>query len=179
MIGNLSRREKTLLLILFLVVVIGGYYLYIFTPAQEEIARLEEEFFRAEDELFRDQLRVQRYPELKEELAELEWKIESLHASLPTEMRVSDFLDDLEQIAKRLQIQFGVFRPQEASFPSDFYGTKNYRLNIRGPYDRVILFLTALEEFQQPLEVQYIQMVGTRDNGWVEVETVVKSFFLL
>lgn len=179
MIANLSRREKTLLFILFLFIIVGGYYYFIFVPTQEQIAMLEDEHFAAEEALFRDQMRVQQYPLLEEEYEEIKWKVDSLYSSLPSEVRVSEFLDDLEQIGKRLNIRFQVFRPQETEKPSEFYGTKNYRLTIQGPYDRVLLFLTALEEFQQPLEIQFIRMNATGDEGWVNVETVVKSYFLL
>lgn len=179
MISNLSRREKTLLLIMFLIAVAGGYYYFIFVPTQEKIAALENQYFAAEEALFRDQMRVEQYPLLQEEYEEIKWQVDSLYASLPSEVRVADFLDDLEQIARRLELRFRVFRPEEAEIPSEYYGTKNYRLTIQGPYDRVLLFLTALEEFQQPLEIQHIRMNVSGDRGWVDVETIVKSFFLL
>ena len=179
MIANLSRREKTLLLVLFVFGVVGGYYYFIFVPTQERIALLEEEHFAAEEALFRDQMRIQQYPLLEEEFEEIKWQVDSLYASLPDEVRVSEFLDDLEQIGRRMDIRFQIFRPQEIEQPSEYYGTKNYRLTIQGPYDRVLLFLTALEEFQQPLEIQFIRMSVTGEEGWVNVETVVKSYFLL
>ena len=179
MIANLSRRERVLLLILFIFAVVGGYYYFIYVPAQERIAILEDEHFAAEEALFRDQMRVEQLPRLEEEYEEIKWQVDSLYASVPSELRVSDFLDDLEQIGRRLDIRFQIFRPQESERPSELYGTKDYRLTIQGPYDRVLLFLTALEEFQQPLEIQFIRMSVTGDEGWVNVETVVKSYFLL
>jgi len=179
MISNLSRRERSLLLILFLFIIAGGYYYFIYSPNQEKIALLEEDLFSAEQALFRDKMRIEQFPQLEEEYKEIKWQIDSLYASLPDEVRVSEFLDDLEQIGRRLDIRFQVFRPQETEEPSEFYGTKNYRLTIQGPYDRVLLFLTALEEFQQPLEIQFISMSVTGDEGWVNVQTVVKSYFLL
>jgi len=179
MIANLSRREKTLLAILILFIVVGGYYYFIYTPMQERISSLESDYFAAEEALFRDQMRIEQFPLLQEEYEEIKWQIDSLYSSVPEEVRVSDFLDDLEQIGRRLELRFQVFRPQESEQPSEFYGTKNYRVTIQGPYDRVLLFLTALEEFQQPLEIQHIRMNPTGERGWVDVETIVKSYFLL
>jgi len=177
--GSLSQREKILLLITFILLIGVGYYFFIFTPAQEEIARLEQRLIQEEDDLFRDQIMARRLPDLEETYAEKRWMVDSLEASLPDQVRVSDFLDDLEQIARRLELRFQTFRPQSPETPSDYYGTKKYRLTVQGPFDRVLLFLIALEEFQQPLEIEQIRMSATGERGWVNVETHVISYFLL
>ncbi len=179
MLANLSVREKTLLAVVLVILVGGGFYLWLYEPIQAEIRTLENEISIIERNISRARISSRQLPQLREEYQELERELERFQILIPTEEQVSEFLRDLEGLARNLDLKLKTFRPGGMT-PRDEYGEVAFRLNLSGRFQNVILFLTALEEFKRIVNIRDISMSGAEGEGrdWVELNINVITYVL-
>jgi len=129
--------------LLVLGLTLAGMHWYLAGPQAEALAQAEAE----EQQLLRDYRRraaqAARLPFMREQMAILDERMETLMAMLPTGAEIPSLLDSISEIAldHQLAIDFIRLRTPE---PRDFYTERPFDIQVQGDYHRIAAFLADI-----------------------------------
>ena len=160
---------------------IGGFYWFYAVPAQEEMATREQRLASIRVEIAKGATTANQLNEFRQQVAELEGRLESLKAVLPEQKDVADLLRRIQTLATQSNLAIRGFKPAP-SVTKQLHAEWPIALQLDGTYHNLAMFFDRVSKFSRIINVSNIA-IHAKDkpepNSTITVDCVATTFVLL
>lgn len=144
-------RQATLLSVLGVILVIALWWVFLYSPGQEDLQRLEDDIAVAEDERVELQTRINQLEQIRSSAPETEALIAQLGSIVPTDPALAGALRQIEAAAEDAGVevqQLSTSRPALVSEEDADTGLHeiSVSMSLQGSYFQFVDFLRRLED---------------------------------
>lgn len=178
--NTMSRRGQWAVIGILCVAMIVVFYIYVWQPGAEDIARVQAEIQTAQMEIQRIRQIAERLPELEAELERLEARLDTLSIILPGAAETDNLLRRVEAAASDSDLD--VLRTSfEDMIPHDFYAEKPFSLDVRGTYHNLARFFDRVSKFARIINIDQVNISALEDAGpdSIQAACTAKTYFFL
>jgi type IV pilus assembly protein PilO len=144
MLKSLTKKEQGLLVAIIFSIGLGVlYYMYVFTPKDEQIAtqRTHVESLSAANSKAASELKAGNLRQLKEDAQQYAENLEVMRQLVPTVNEVPGLLEQVSNSARTVGLDIAGVTPQPVSSGGEGYDAHRYRLVVKGGYNRIAEFI--------------------------------------
>ncbi len=160
---------------------VGAFYYFYVMPADADMATRQQKLDGLKIEIAKAQSTANQLNQFRQQVAELEGRLESLKAVLPEQKDVADLLRRIQTLAAQSNLAIRGFKPA-ASVTKDLHAEWPIALQLDGTYHNLGLFFDRVSKFSRIINVSNIA-IRAKDkpepNSTVTVECVATTFVLL
>ena len=169
MIPKLDKKQRTIVSIIGAIALLAGFYMLYYEPSQKKIAEIRKDIEAKEIEIGNAKIQVAIFEPLKEQVAEMEEKLDGIKAKTATSGEIIALIKTIEDEAKRLDINVvkmasSVHEPppppttekggttpeaQTAAFTKIILD-----ISLRGKYDKLEDFMETIQHLETFLVVE-------------------------
>jgi len=169
LIPKLDKKQRTIVSIIGAIALLAGFYMLYYEPSQKKIAEIRKNIEAKEIEIGNAKIQVAIFEPLKEQVAEMEEKLDGIKAKTATSGEIIALIKTIEDEAKRLDINVvkmasSVHEPppppttekggttpeaQTASFTKIILD-----ISLRGKYDKLEDFMETIQHLETFLVVE-------------------------
>ena len=181
---SLSRLPWYLQLALFVVLsagAAGAYYYVLDLPTQDRIAERERELEGLRSRISKGLATARQLPAVRNEVAELQERLESSRKILPDEKDAADLLRRVHTLAVQSNLTIRGFRPQ-ATNTRQLHAEWPISLELEGTYHNLGTFLDRVSKFPRIINVSGLVIRGKQQpqaNATVDITCIATTFVLL
>jgi type IV pilus assembly protein PilO len=160
---------------------IGGFYWFYAVPAQVEMASREQKLATLRVTIAKGSATANQLNQFREQVAELEGRLESLKAVLPEQKDVADLLRRIETLARQSNLAIQGFKPAP-SVTKQLHAEWPIALQLDGTYHNLATFFDRVSKFSRIINVSNITIRGKekpQPNSTISVDCVATTFVLL
>ena len=160
---------------------IGGFYWFYAVPAQAEMATREQKLAALRVTIAKGSATANQLNQFREQVAELEGRLESLKAVLPEQKDVADLLRRIETLARQSNLAIQGFKPAP-SVTKQLHAEWPIALQLDGTYHNLAMFFDRVSKFSRIINVSNIAIRGKekpQPNSTISVDCVATTFVLL
>ena len=160
---------------------IGGFYWFYAVPAWDEMATREQRLAALRVDIAKGTATANQLNQFREQVAELEGRLESLKAVLPEQKDVADLLRRIETLARQSNLAIQGFKPAP-SVTKQLHAEWPIALQLNGTYHNLAVFFDRVSKFSRIINVSNITIRGREKpepNSTISVECVATTFVLL
>jgi len=128
-----------------------------YSPKNKEIKKLDSQRLRVEKELSTLEATAREMPKYEKEMEETEEKFRAASLLLPQQQEIPSLLTNISSLGTGSGLDFVTFQPQSEA-PKDFYAEIPVRIQVKGPYHNVGLFLYKISLLDRIVTVSDISM---------------------
>ncbi|RPI50202.1 MAG: hypothetical protein EHM55_21945 [Acidobacteria bacterium] len=169
---------------LFVVLALAGvgvfYYFYVM-PTDADMAIRQQKLDGLKVEIAKAQSTANQLNQFRQQVAELEGRLESLKAVLPEQKDVADLLRRIQTLATQSNLAIRGFKPA-ASVTKDLHAEWPIALQLDGTYHNLATFFDRVSKFSRIINVSNISIRAKEKpepNSTITVECVATTFVLL
>ena len=169
---------------LFVVLALAGvgvfYYFYVM-PADAEMATRQQKLDGLKVEIAKAQSTANQLNQFRQQVAELEGRLESLKAVLPEQKDVADLLRRIQTLATQSNLAIRAFKPA-ASVTKDLHAEWPIALQLDGTYHNLAMFFDRVSKFSRIINVSNISIRAKEKpepSSTITVDCVATTFVLL
>ena len=169
---------------LFVVLALAGvgvfYYFYVM-PADADMATRQQKLDGLKVEIAKAQSTANQLNQFRQQVAELEGRLESLKAVLPEQKDVADLLRRIQTLATQSNLAIRGFKPA-ASVTKDLHAEWPIALQLDGTYHNLGMFFDRVSKFSRIINVSNISIRAKEKpepSSTISVECVATTFVLL
>lgn len=174
-IEALSTQHKVLLFIVTFVLLIGGFYFLAYKDLSENIERLQGQVTQKENELNRLKAAAKQVADLEKKLAASEEEFAQLLKLLPDQREIPGLLESVSRLGAEVGLENILFQPQPER-PEDFYAAIPVKLDLRGTYHEVGVFLDSVSKLDRILKVQSMNLTRQKNNQKLQVDCTIETY---
>jgi len=169
LIPKLDKKQRTIVSIIGAIALLAGFYMLYYEPSQKKIAEIRKDIEAKEIEIGNAKIQVAIFEPLKEQVAEMEEKLDGIKAKTATSGEIIALIKTIEDEAKRLDINVvkmasSVHEPppppttekggttpeaQTAAFTKIILD-----ISLRGKYDKLEDFMETIQHLETFLVVE-------------------------
>jgi Tfp pilus assembly protein PilO len=169
LISKLDKKQRTIVSIIGAIALLAGFYMLYYEPSQKKIAEIRKDIEAKEIEIGNAKIQVAIFEPLKEQVAEMEEKLDGIKAKTATSGEIIALIKTIEDEAKRLDINVvkmasSVHEPppppttekggttpeaQTAAFTKIILD-----ISLRGKYDKLEDFMETIQHLETFLVVE-------------------------
>ncbi|UYG08227.1 type 4a pilus biogenesis protein PilO [Halomonas sp. M4R1S46] len=180
--GELDIKESGgwpfLLQLICCVLVLGltfaGMYWYLAAPKAEELKQARQE----EQQLLRDfrskAAQAANLPALREQVEELDGRLATLVAMLPSGPEIPSLIDDISETAIDNQLTIDFIRLR-SPVSQEFYVERPFDIRVRGDYHRIGSFIAGVADLPRIVTQHDFQLEPT-DNNRLELSMLARTY---
>jgi type IV pilus assembly protein PilO len=160
---------------------VGAFYWFYAVPAQAEMVTREQKLAALRVDIAKGTTTANQLNQFREQVAELEGRLESLKAVLPEQKDVADLLRRIETLARQSNLAIQGFKPAP-SLTKQLHAEWPIALQLDGTYHNLAMFFDRVSKFSRIINVSNIRIVGKEKpepNSTITVECVATTFVLL
>jgi type IV pilus assembly protein PilO len=160
---------------------IGGFYWFYAVPAWDEMATREQKLAALRVDVAKGSATANQLNQFREQVAELEARLESLKAVLPEQKDVADLLRRIETLARQSNLAIQGFKPAP-SVTKQLHAEWPIALQLNGTYHNLAMFFDRVSKFSRIINVSNITIRGREKpepDSTITVECVATTFVLL
>jgi type IV pilus assembly protein PilO len=160
---------------------IGGFYWFYAVPAQEEMATRESKLAGIRVTIAKGAATANQLNQFRQQVAELEARLESLKAVLPEQKDVADLLRRIETLARQSNLAIHGFKPSP-SVTKQLHAEWPIALQLDGTYHNLAMFFDRVSKFSRIINVSNITIRAKEKPdaaSTISVECVATTFVLL
>jgi type IV pilus assembly protein PilO len=160
---------------------IGGFYWFYAVPAWEEMATREQKLAAIRVDVAKGQATANQLNQFRQQVAELEAKLEGLKAVLPEQKDVADLLRRIETLARQSNLAIQGFKPAP-SLTKQLHAEWPIALQLDGTYHNLAMFFDRVSKFSRIINVSNIAIRSKEKpspNSTISVDCVATTFVLL
>jgi type IV pilus assembly protein PilO len=160
---------------------IGGFYWFYAVPAREEMATREQKLAALRVDVAKGQATANQLNQFKEQVAELEARLDGLRAVLPEQKDVADLLRRIETLARQSNLAIQGFKPSP-SVTKQMHAEWPIALQLDGTYHNLAMFFDRVSKFSRIINVSNIAIRSKEKplpNSTISVDCVATTFVLL
>ncbi|MGH9385074.1 MAG: type 4a pilus biogenesis protein PilO [Vicinamibacterales bacterium] len=130
----------------------GSYYYYYDAPRQEVIARREGELASIQARINQGLAAARKLPEFRQQVGDLEARLDSLKPILPEQKDVGDLLRRIQGLATESKLIIRGFRPQPIA-ARETHAEWPISLELEGTYHSLGMFLDRVSKFPRIINI--------------------------
>jgi type IV pilus assembly protein PilO len=160
---------------------VGGFYWFHAMPAQAEMATREQKLAALRVTIAKGASTANQLNQFREQVAELEGRLESLKAVLPEQKDVADLLRRIQTLATQSNLAIRGFKPAP-SVTKQLHAEWPIGLQLDGTYHNLAMFLDRVSKFSRIINVSGISIRAKEKpdpNSTITVDCVATTFVLL
>jgi type IV pilus assembly protein PilO len=160
---------------------IGGFYWFYAVPAQTEMAVREQKLAAIRVGVAKGTATANQLNQFRQQVAELEGRLDSLKAVLPEQKDVADLLRRIETLARQSNLAIQGFKPSP-SVTKQLHAEWPIALQLDGTYHNLAMFFDRVSKFSRIINVSNIKIHAKEKaelNSTIAVECVATTFVLL
>ena len=160
---------------------IGGFYWFYVMPTQAEMATREQKLAALRVDIAKGSTTANQLNQFRQQVAELEARLESLKAVLPEQKDVADLLRRIQTLATQSNLAIRGFKPAP-SVTKQLHIEWPIALQLDGTYHNLAMFFDRVSKFSRIINVSNIVIRGKEKpepNSTITVECVATTFVLL
>ena len=160
---------------------VGGFYWFYAVPTEAEMATREQKLAALRITIAKGSATANQLNQFREQVAELEGRLESLKAVLPEQKDVADLLRRIQTLATQSNLAIRGFKPA-SSVTKQLHAEWPIALQLDGTYHNLAMFFDRVSKFSRIINVSNI-MIRAKDkpepSSTISVECVATTFVLL
>jgi type IV pilus assembly protein PilO len=160
---------------------IGGFYWFYAVPAHAEMATREQKLDALRVTIAKGSATANQLNQFRQQVAELEARLESLKAVLPEQKDVADLLRRIETLARQSNLAIQGFKPAPSA-TKQLHAEWPIALELDGTYHNLAMFFDRVSKFSRIINVSNIT-IRAKDkpqlNSTISVSCVATTFVLL
>jgi type IV pilus assembly protein PilO len=160
---------------------IGGFYWFYAVPAQAEMVTRQQKLDALRVTIAKGSATANQLNQFRQQVAELEARLESLKAVLPEQKDVADLLRRIETLARQSNLAIQGFKPAP-SVTKQLHAEWPIALQLDGTYHNLAMFFDRVSKFSRIINVSNIT-ISAKDkpqpNSTISVVCVATTFVLL
>ena len=160
---------------------VGGFYWFYAMPAQAEMAVREKKLSELRVTIAKGSSTANQLNQFREQVAELEGRLESLKAVLPEQKDVADLLRRIQTLATQSNLAIRGFKPAP-SVTKQLHAEWPIALQLDGTYHNLAMFFDRVSKFSRIINISAISIRGKEKpdpNSTIAVDCVATTFVLL
>jgi type IV pilus assembly protein PilO len=160
---------------------IGGFYWFYAVPAQAEMVTREQKLDALRVTIAKGTATANQLNQFRQQVTELEARLESLKAVLPEQKDVADLLRRIETLARQSNLAIQGFKPAP-SVTKQLHAEWPIALELDGTYHNLAMFFDRVSKFSRIINVSNITIRGKekpQPNSTISVACVATTFVLL
>ena len=160
---------------------IGGFYYVHVLPTQAEMTTREQKLAALRITIAKGSAAANQLNQFRQQVAELEGRLESLKAVLPEQKDVADLLRRIQTLATQSNLAIRGFKPAP-SVTKQLHAEWPIALQLDGTYHNLAMFFDRVSKFSRIINVSNIT-IRAKDkpelNSTISVDCVATTFVLL
>ena len=180
-LNKLPWHGQVALFVVLGLALVGGFYWFYAMPAQAEMATREQKLAALRVTIAKGASTANQLNQFREQVAELEGRLESLKAVLPEQKDVADLLRRIQTLATQSNLAIRGFKPAP-SVTKQLHAEWPIGLQLDGTYHNLAMFLDRVSKFSRIINVSGISIRAKEKpdlNSTITVECVATTFVLL
>jgi type IV pilus assembly protein PilO len=160
---------------------IGGFYWFYVLPTQAEMATREQRLAALRVDIAKGSATANQLNQFRQQVAELEGRLESLKAVLPEQKDVADLLRRIQTLATQSNLAIRGFKPAP-SVTRQLHAEWPIALQLDGTYHNLAMFFDRVSKFSRIINVSNITIRAKEKpepNSTITVDCVATTFVLL
>ena len=160
---------------------IGGFYWFYAVPAQEDMVTREQKLAALRVDIAKGSATANQLNQFRQQVAELEGRLESLNAVLPEQKDVADLLRRIQTLATQSNLAIRGFKPAP-SVTKQLHAEWPIALQLDGTYHNLAMFFDRVSKFSRIINISGISIRSKEKpelNSTISVECVATTFVLL
>ena len=160
---------------------VGGFYWFYAVPTQAEMVTREQKLAALRVTIAKGTATANQLNQFREQVAELEGRLESLKAVLPEQKDVADLLRRIQTLATQSNLAIRGFKPAPSA-TKQLHAEWPIALQLDGTYHNLAMFFDRVSKFSRIINVSNIS-IRAKDkpeaNSTISVECMATTFVLL
>lgn len=160
---------------------VGVFYQFYVVPTQAEMATRETTLNGLRADIAKGSSTAAQLNQFKQQVAELEGRLESLKAVLPEQKDVADLLRRIQTLATQSNLAIRGFKP-EPSVTKQLHAEWPIKLQLDGTYHNLAMFFDRVSKFSRIINVSAISIHGKEKpspESTISVDCTATTFVLL
>jgi type IV pilus assembly protein PilO len=160
---------------------IGGFYWFYVVPTQAEMVTREQRLAALRVDIAKGATTANQLNQFRQQVAELEARLESLKAVLPEQKDVADLLRRIQTLATQSNLAIRGFKPAP-SVTKQLHMEWPIALQLDGTYHNLATFFDRVSKFSRIINVSNIAIRAKEKpelNSTISVDCVATTFVLL
>ena len=160
---------------------IGGFYWFYVVPTQEEMVSREQKLAALRVDIAKGSATANQLNQFRQQVAELEGRLESLKAVLPEQKDVADLLRRIQTLATQSNLAIRGFKPAP-SITKQLHMEWPIALQLDGTYHNLAMFFDRVSKFSRIINVSNIAIRSKEKpepNSTITVDCVATTFVLI
>ena len=160
---------------------IGGFYWFYAVPTQAEMDTRQQKLDGLRVTIAKGSATANQLNQFRQQVAELEARLESLKAVLPEQKDVADLLRRIETLARQSNLAIQGFKPAP-SVTKQLHAEWPIALQLDGTYHNLAMFFDRVSKFSRIINVSNIAIRAKdkpQPNSTISVVCVATTFVLL
>lgn len=150
----------------FVALALGGvaafYFLYV-SPAHVAMAASQQKLEGLRSDINKGLMTARRLPEFRQQVTELEGRLEGLRSVLPEEKDLADLLRRLHTLALQANLKIIEFKPAQTPVNRLLHAEWPIALQLEGNYHNLALFLDRIGKFSRIVNITNLE-IKARDK---------------
>jgi type IV pilus assembly protein PilO len=160
---------------------VGVYYSYYEVPVRAEMAARESQVKALRADVDKGRLTAKKLPEFREQVEDLESRLEGLRAVLPEEKDAADLLRRMQTVATQSNLTIKSFKPAPI-VTKQLHAEWPISLELDGTYHNLAAFFDRVGKFTRIVNVSDLDVKGKDKpaaNSTISASCVATTFVLL
>jgi type IV pilus assembly protein PilO len=160
---------------------IGGFWWFYAVPTQAEMVTRQQKLDALRVTIAKGTATANQLNQFRQQVAELEARLESLKAVLPEQKDVADLLRRIETLARQSNLAIQGFKPAP-SVTKQLHAEWPIALQLDGTYHNLAMFFDRVSKFSRIINVSNITIRAkekSQPNSTISVACVATTFVLL
>ena len=160
---------------------IGGFWWFYAVPTQAEMVTRQQKLDALRVTIAKGTATANQLNQFRQQVAELEARLESLKAVLPEQKDVADLLRRIETLARQSNLAIQGFKPAP-SVTKQLHAEWPIALQLDGTYHNLAMFFDRVSKFSRIINVSNITIRAKekpQPNSTISVVCVATTFVLL
>ena len=161
--------------------IIGGFYWFYAVPARAEMVTREEKLASLRVTIAKGSATANQLNQFRQQVAELEARLESLKAVLPEQKDVADLLRRIQTLATQSNLAIRGFKPAP-SVTKQLHAEWPIALQLDGTYHNLAMFFDRVSKFSRIINVSGITIHAkdkAESNSTISVDCIATTFVLI
>ena len=180
-LNKLPWYGQVALFVVLGVALIGGFYWFYVVPTQAEMVTRERRLASLRVDIAKGSATANQLNQFRQQVAELEGRLESLKAVLPEQKDVADLLRRIQTLATQSNLVILGFKPAP-SVTKQLHMEWPIALQLDGTYHNLAMFFDRVSKFSRIINVNNIAIRAKEKpepTSTISVDCVATTFVLL
>lgn len=148
---------------------------FLAAPKAEELEKLRAQESQLLRQFESKAFKAANLPAMREQMKELETRMEQLLEMLPTDAEVPALLDDISEaaISNQLEVEYIRLKPAENR---DFYVEQPFDIKVRGDYHRIAAFISGVAGLSRIVTLHDFILTPIGESDELELSLLAKTY---